>query len=173
MSRSNLKTLPAHPAEKRYEVVKTVLTTNNRRLTSELTGIPYNTIRDWEKQEWWPQIVAEIRREQRSELSSKLGKITEAALDIMQDRLENGEYILNNKTGEIVRKPVGLRDANQTAANLMTQRIKLEELNEKVSTKEETINDVLKQLALEFTKFHKKERTKSATDVPFVEEVKQ
>lgn len=161
--------LEAHPEEKRYEVARLILSTGNKRLASEMSNIPLNTIRAWEKTPWWPNVVEEIKREQRSELTSRLGKITQVALEIMEDRLENGEFILNNKTGELIRKPVGLRDANQTAQNLLTQRIKLEELNEKVSSKEETVNEVLKQLATEFSKFTRKKD--KAVDVPFVEEV--
>ena len=161
-----------HPVEKRHEVVKIISQTGNMRVASEMSGIPYETIRSWKKTDWWPQLVEEYKQEQRQELASRLGKITSTALEIMEDRLVNGEYILNNKTGEIQRKPVGLRDANQAANNLMTQRIKLEELNEKVSSREETISEVLKQLAVEFTKINKKAQKKDATDVPFVEEIK-
>lgn len=159
---------PEHPLERKYEVVRTLLSTGNHRIAAEMHGVPLSTLRHWKQAPWWPELVEEVKREQRSELQSRLGKIAAVTLDIMEDRLENGEYILNNKTGDLIRKPVGLRDANQAMNNLMTQVTKIEELNSKEVQVTETVSDVLKQLANEFAKFNKK-NTKQVIDVEFKE----
>jgi hypothetical protein len=157
-----------HPIERKYDVIRTLLATGNHRIASEMHGVALSTLRQWKKTQWWPELLDEVKREQREELQSRLGKIAAVTLDIMEDRLENGEFILNNKTGELIRKPVGLRDANQAMNNLMTQATKIEELNSKEYHADETVADVLKQLAGEFAKFNKK-NTKNVVDVEFKE----
>lgn len=145
---------PEIPFEKKAELVKAYSQLGNLRLAAEMTGVNLETARYWkQKKDWWPKLMEEAKQEQRTELQSKLGKITQVALEIMEDRLQNGEFILNNKTGELVRKPVGLRDANQAANNLMTQVNKLEEMNSKVGQVDDNTQEMLKQLAVEFAKF--------------------
>lgn len=157
---------PEIPMEKKMELIKAYVSLGNMRLASEMVGINYETARYWRKtKDWWPKLMEEAKQEQRQELQGRLGKITETALSIMEDRFKNGEYILNIKTGDIIRKPVGLRDANQAANNLMTQATKLEEMNSKSHTVDESTAEVLKQLANEFAKFAKKKVNTEIIDV--------
>lgn len=154
------------PMEKKMELVRAYVSLGNMRLASEMVGVNPETGRYWKRtKEWWPKAVEEVKQEQRQELQGRLNKITETALSIMEDRLKNGEYILNIKTGDIIRKPVGLRDANQAANNLMTQATKLEEMNSKSHTVDESTAEVLKQLANEFAKFAKKKVNTEIVDV--------
>lgn len=158
-----------HGQEKRLEVAQKLLALGNMRLVSEQTGIPYRTITVWVKSDWWPAVLEEAKKEQRDELQSRLGRIANNALHVIEDRLENGEYILNNKTGELVRKPVGLRDANLAMNNMLNQFMKIEELGGKEVVQDDTVADVLKQLANEFAKFNKSNKSKDVIDVQFKE----
>lgn len=166
--KTNLAPVP-HGEEKRLEVAKQLVALGNMRLVSENTGIPYRTITAWVRSDWWPQVLEQAKQEQRSELQSRLGKIANHALTVVEDRLENGEYILNNKTGELMRKPVGLRDANTAVNNVLNQFMKIEEMTGKETRTDETVQDVLKQLAGEFAKFNKAQKTKDVIDVQFKE----
>jgi hypothetical protein len=148
-----------YPLEKRAEVVRLIQKTGNIRIASELAGVPYGTILDWKKRDWWPQVWSEAKAEQQTELQSKLSGITEAALEVMQDRLQNGDWILNNKTGELVRKPIGLRDANQAMNNLITRTNEIERVRQTATVANENTQDILKKLASELAKFSKKKNT--------------
>lgn len=152
--------------EKRYEIAKTLMATGNNRLTAELHGINHSTLVGWKKQEWWKELWEQIKTEQRLELNSKLSGLAGLTIDILKDRLENGDYVLNNKTGEIVRKPVGVRDANVAMNNLLSHIQKTDELDQRADQVAGT-EDILKQLAREFGNFAKKKQ--QAVDVEFKE----
>lgn len=152
--------------EKRYEIAKTLMATGNNRLTAELHKMNYSTLMQWKKQDWWKEMWDEIKREQRLELNSKLGGLAELTIDILKDRLQNGDFVLNNKTGEIVRKPVGIRDANVAMNNLLTHIQKTDQMEQQADQTAGT-EDILKQLAREFSGFAKKK--KEVVDVEFKE----
>jgi hypothetical protein len=166
--KTSLAPIP-HGEEKRLEVAKMLVAVGNMRVVAENTGVPYRTITTWVRSDWWPQVLEQAKQEQRSELQSRLGKIANHALAVVEDRLENGEYILNNKTGELVRKPVGLRDANTAVNNVLNQFFKIEDMSGKDTKTDETVQDVLKQLAGEFAKFNRAQKTKDVVDVKFKE----
>lgn len=157
------------PWDKKVEFATRWLALGNMRLAAELTGVSLHTARDWKKTEWWDNLIRDLKQEQRVEAQTRLGRIAASALDIMEDRLANGEYILNNKTGELIRKPVGLRDANQAANNLLTQQARLEEMNQRQVHVSDSVGDVLKQLAGEFAKFNRNQKTKDAVEIAYKE----
>ena len=157
-----------HPQEKRLEVARHIVKTGNTRIASELAGIPYATIAAWKRSDWWPSVLEEAKQEARAELQSRINVLAEASLDVMHDRLQNGEHILNMKTGELVRKPVGLRDANAAMNNLLTRSAEIERLREKSSVNGDSTNEILKTLATEFAKLTKKKQV-DVVDVDYKE----
>jgi hypothetical protein len=126
----------------------------NIGLTSHTTHIPHATLYEWTKSEWWNTLVSEVRKEEKLQLSSRLKKIVEAGWTVAEDRLERGDWILNNKTGEIMRKPVSLRDASKVAVDAANLRQNLD-LGEGFITQADAIEDKLAKLALAFTNLSK------------------
>ena len=149
-------------------VCELILSTQNHRMVAEITEVPLETIRDWKKQEWWPSIVEEVQKIRRAELNSRLSKIVDSALSKIEDRLEHGDYVLNNKTGEIMRKPVSLKDANAVAKDILGQQISMNRVEAEVKV-ETDAKELLKNLANEFAKLNRKLKQNSATDITFVE----
>jgi hypothetical protein len=141
----------------------------NARLVSELTGVPYQTILDWRKTDWWIELMDELKQIKRSKSGAKLAEIIEVGTDIIMDRLTNGDIVLNNKTGELTRKQVSLRDAAQAVNNLITRQIQMEELAEKLVHRKESIQETLKLLSKEFAKFSKEQQKLQAQDIKFKE----
>lgn len=167
---SNTVSVPAltgssHSWEKRMEVVSRYMLLGNIRVVSEQTGVQYSTIVDWKKQDWWADMVDQIRRQKKTKTSDSITKIVESSLDILHDRLENGDWILNNKTGEIVRKPVGAKEAIVIANQLMQRQIQLEDLIERSSKTEDNVQDTLNALATEFIKWQKKNKKSETIDI--------
>lgn len=146
-----------------------LLQTQNSRKVADITGIPYDTVLTWQKQDWWPQVKLEVERQKRAELKTRLSGIINLALEKIEDRLNHGDYILNNKTGEIERKPVSLRDANAVAKDILGQQINVERLEKEVATDQKNTNDILKALASEFAKFSSKLKKDGAVDIEFKE----
>jgi hypothetical protein len=102
-------------------------------------------------------------------MNTKLSKIVDKSLSVIEDRLENGDIILNNKTGDLIRKPVSLKDANSVTKDLLAHQIRVEELTNKMEVQKETVADQLKLLAQEFSKWSRKLVQTNATDVLFKE----
>lgn len=155
--------------EHKIKVATTLLATGNLAHAAREHKVSYDTLQDWKKKPWWPKLLAEVRSAARGELQSKMSKIVTKALDAVEDRIENGEVILNNKTGELLRKPASLRDVSTVANNMLHQQIQMEKLEKGATIQQETMQDLLKQLHGEFAKFNSNVKKNSATDIPFVE----
>lgn len=154
--------------DKRMEVVGRYMLLGNLRLVSEQTGVSYPTLAEWKKSEWWPEVVEQIRRERKGKQNENITKLIEQSLDVMADRLENGDFVLNNKTGEVIRKPVGVKEATTIAHQLLQRQTAIEELEAKLSRSEDTVQETLGLLAKEFQKWNKL-KNNDAQDIPFVE----
>lgn len=172
VSRRNIKRLaPGRqwPWEKKIEVVTKYLALGNVRMVSELTGVGVDTIYDWKNSDWWHDAVTEIKKTRTMKLDTKLSQLVDKSLEVIADRLENGEVVVNNKTGEIVRRPVSLRDSGRIANDLLAKQILLEEKSQQAEVRETTMQETLSLLAQEFSKWQKIGQKQSAVEVPFKE----
>lgn len=153
------------PIEKRIECVSKYLVLGNLSLVAQLTGVSIATLEVWKKQPWWADLTNEVKATRRVQQDSKLSQIVDRALDTIADRLENGEHVYDQKTGQIVRKPVALRDANVTANTLMQRQAILEKLHREDNSNKETktIQEQLTFLANEFAKFNKRQNSLATT----------
>lgn len=153
------------PVEKKIEAVTTWLALGNLRQVAAVTGVSYGMIKQWRIQPWWKELEAEVVASRRIQSGTKLSKIVDKSLDVIDDRLDNGDFVYNSKSGEVHRKPVSLRDAT-TAANALMQRAAIiEKLNkdEQVVEATLTIQEQLANLALEFAKMNKRDNSKAET----------
>lgn len=158
------------PVEKKIEAVTTHLALGNLRQVAAVTGVSYGMIKQWRSMPWWKELEAEIIASRRITQANKLSKIVDKSLDVIDDRLANGDFIYNNKTGEAVRKPVGLRDATGAANALMQRQAILEKLtrDESVAETAVSIHDQLKSLAEQFALMNNRSKA-GAEDVTFKE----
>lgn len=162
----------------KMEAVKSYLVLGNLAMTSRILGIPEITIRVWKNSEWWKTAVAELKAQERIELTSRLKKIVDASLTVVEDRLLNGDYQYDQKTGETVRKPVNMRDAHRVAVDLQQRQEVLDKLDKPIETSEDT-EARLEKLAAKFADLAAKKvsqivndnRTIEAEDIEYVEEV--
>jgi hypothetical protein len=155
--------------EKKIEVASKYMQLGNTRLVSELTDVSYQTISDWRKTDWWSALIEELKLAKKAKTGQKLSEIIDQSIEVVTDRLENGDWVLNNKTGEMMRRPVSLRDAAQVTNNLITRQIQMEELAEKITTRKETVQETLKVLAGEFAKWNRTQKNKDVETIPFKE----
>jgi hypothetical protein len=141
------------PEEKRIEVAALYAAGMTSAIElSRLTGVPKPTVLKWRGEDWWPEMLDRIHSSIDQDNVSKLTKIVDTSLDVIQDRLINGDYIYDKKTGQIHRKPVALRDANIVASTVVDKR---QLLRGKPTSRSEKVNvDArLLKLAEEFAKF--------------------
>lgn len=136
----------------------------NSRRTAELTNIPEATIRTWKTTLWWNEVTTRIYEEQDEELSSKLTKMVDKAVDAINDRLDGGDYFYNPKLDKLIRKPINARDVAAVAVMAVDKRQLLRgqptSRIEKVS-----VDERMKDLAMQFKKFAlSKEITQEETE---------
>lgn len=133
----------------KMEAIQSYLLLGNLALTSRILGIPEITLRVWKRTEWWADMVNEIKSQDRIQLSSRMKKIVDASLTVVEDRLLNGDYQFDQKTGQNIRKPVNMKDAHKVAVDLQDRQDLLEK-TEKPEITEDKIESRLLQLAEKF-----------------------
>lgn len=99
----------------RIEVATLYAAMGSVKAVGELTGVAESAIRGWIKQEWFKLLMDEIRQENDQKIDVKFNQIIDSALNQLQDRVENGDHILN-KHGEMIRRPVSARDLSIVSA---------------------------------------------------------
>lgn len=152
------KHIPGTPwsDEKKLEVVQEYLIMGNMRMVATATGVPYEVIRKWKSNPWWAEMVAQIRSTQSLEMDSKMSEIVAKSLDAVLDRVENGDFIYDQKTGEVRRKPAALRDLHRVAVDVLGKReILRDKSEENKQVASVTVAEHLKMLANEMSKWNK------------------
>lgn len=134
----------------RIEAVKSYLLLGNLALTGRVLGIPEITLRQWKASAWWKDVVEEIKTQEKIELNSRLKKIVDASLTAVEDRLLNGDYQYDQKTGEIIRKPVNLKDAHRVAIDMQNRQDVIEKSTKEDVKSDEAVENKLLSLAEKF-----------------------
>lgn len=96
--------------EDRWKAVAAYISTASIAKASELVGMPYDTLRYWSKQDWFADIAGKIKKEKEALYLANTDEIIRLGFGVVIERLKNGDTILG-KSGKVVNKPVGARDA--------------------------------------------------------------
>lgn len=159
----------AYDWEKRIEIVKVYLMTGSRQQTCTVCNIGVDTLDKYRGEDWWPEIVAEIKKQRDSRINTKLSTIVERALEVVEDRLEHGDLVLNNKTGELIRKPVPLKEAAKAANELLARQQTIEKQDSESEVRKETVQATLGMLANEFAKWSKATGKANSQEIDYKE----
>lgn len=146
------KTNKSWSDKQKLEAVQSWLLLGNLALTSRVLGIPEVTLRLWKTTDWWKTAVAELKAQEDIQMSARLKKIVDASLMAVEDRLLNGDLMYDQKSGELIRKPVNIRDAHKVAVDLMDKKAVLEKAAAPVQ-EEQKDEDRLLKLAEKFADF--------------------
>jgi len=140
------------PEENRIEAVALYAAIGNTAEVSRIMGISAATLRTWKQTEWWHEMMNRVHDEKDEELDSKFSKTIDLALDEINDRLVNGEYVHNPKTGEILRIKPKMRDVAYVTSTHIDKR---QLLRGKPTSRTEKVSQDgrLEKLAAEFARF--------------------
>lgn len=136
--------------KKKYEVAAVYAKTGNQDLTSKITGVPEPTLVTWRKKDWFKTMLAEIRLQEEVKLDSKMTKVIDTAMEAIEDRLINGDYILDSKTGAVVRIPPKMKDTAQVLDKVYNKRQLIRKEPTNITENVTKIEDQLKKLADQF-----------------------
>lgn len=138
----------------KVEAVTTYLMLGNLTLTANLVKIPRNTLKQWKAMEWWKEMEAELRVQDDLQLGNRLKKIISKSYDVIEDRLENGDFIYDSKEGCLKRKPVSMKDTHLVARDLIDKReLLIDRHLEEKSVSEDKVAKTLADLAEKLTSF--------------------
>lgn len=135
------------------EAVQTYMILGSLKLVSGALKIPFDTLKVWKQSEWWKTLEGELRVQEDLQLSARLTKIVNRSYDVIEDRLEHGDFVYDQKSGKMKRKPVTMRDAHKVAVDLIDKKDMLIERHikgESVTT--DKIEKTLADLAANFAK---------------------
>ena len=140
----------------KMEAIQSYLLLGNLALTSRILGIPEITLRVWKTSQWWKDAVAEIQAQEKIELSAKMKKIVGASLAVVEDRLVNGDFQFDQKSGEVIRKPVNMKDAHRVAMDMQERHVTIEKAMNGEVTQEDDVQSKLLKLAEQFAEMSMK-----------------
>jgi hypothetical protein len=148
------------------EAVQTYMILGSLKLVSGTLKIPFDTLKVWKQSEWWKTLEGELRVQEDLQLSSRLQKIVNRSYDVIEDRLEKGDFVYDQKTGTMRRKPVNMRDAHKVAIDLIDKRDMLIERHVKgESVTTDKIEKTLADLAANFAKIANQINTHGPVEV--------
>jgi len=149
--------------DKKVQTVSSWMMLGDMSLVAALVKIPHQTIRLWKTQDWWKEVEGTIRESENIQTNSKLKKIVEKSLDTVMDRLEEGDFQYDPRTGKFVRKPVLLRDAAKAAEVMMHRKALMSQIAEQ-KLAQPSVEEALKRIAAEFVKLAKGDNEQSSPE---------
>lgn len=157
------------PEKKKMEALVTWLTTGNLTQTAAIVGVGLPTVKKWKQSPWWKEALDQFHADDKQELDAKYQKIIRKALEVTSDRLENGNFQMDQKTGQIVRVPVSIADAHRVSMDLVNQQQALRADKKVEQIASETVNDKLIKLASQFAEMALGKKQKEVLDFVEVE----
>jgi hypothetical protein len=138
--------------QQKIEAVQMYLLLGNLKEVERQLRIPYVTLNSWKVSEWWKEITETLKSQESIVFGNKLKGIVEQGLAAVSDRLANGDWIYDQKTGELRRKPVAMKDALKVATDLIDKQQKLERPDH-AQVAQEGVMERLEKLAKTFEEF--------------------
>ncbi len=169
----NQSKLPPVPKQRVYtdknreDAMKLYLATKNMSYVAETLQMPRDTLKQWRGTEWWKEMEIEFKQQETLKLSQKLVKLASKSMTLIEDRLDNGDFILNQKTGELIQKPIDAKVANGIMNTALERSIKLEKASQKDDSA--LIVSKLSDLARRFEEIANKKTPVNVTDVVYIE----
>lgn len=143
------------PEKKRLEVLQSYILLGNLRQAAALNHVPEVTAKSWKVSKWWKETEDELRRSSKLQLSSKLTDLVNSALVVIADRLKDGDFVFNPRTGQFIRKPVSAEHANKIATQLIDRTIVVEKSAQTERVTDEGLDARLMKLRQEMLRFAK------------------
>jgi len=152
----------------KLQAVSTWLMLGNMAEVAIVTSIPLPTLKSWKSADWFKEACLQLQQEDLQQTSAKLRRIVEKSLKAVEDRLDLGDAMYDQRTGAIVRIPVKAHVALKISTELLTKQEKITNAPIKEEI-EKTIDDRLLRLSEEFSKFAVLKAKAQAIDVEMVE----
>jgi transposase-like protein len=139
----------------KLEAVTTYLLSGSWVVTAQATGVPVDTLKKWGAARWWKEMEEQVRRSSKLQVSGKLQRVMDKAFVALEDRVENGDFIFNQKTGNLTRVPVSARNLSAVVNTTIDKQALLDKLQKEPVQDSEAISSRLAKIQEEFRRFAK------------------
>ena len=146
--------------EKKQEAVNYYFVYGKSSKVSKLTGIPARTIRSWVHQEWWQDMLSDLKVRLQDKLDGKMTSLIDDMMTELRKRVEQGDDVVG-KDGVIMKKGMNGRDLAASIALIMDRRATIRgdparitksvTLEDKFGNLEKKMKSTIKQVAEEET----------------------
>lgn len=116
---------PEQKREIREKAPRIWFETKSLAETGRQLNVKYETLKEWKKTRWWADSIQELEEVEKARTARRLGKMTDESIDVVMDRLKEGDHAFN-KAGELIRRPVSARDAARIMSDALDRKMKLE-----------------------------------------------
>jgi hypothetical protein len=110
-------------------------------------------VKKWKQQPWWAELVADIQSGEGQKADNKMSKTIDKALDLIMTRMEEGDYLYDQKTCRLVKVPLKARDLERVASGLFDKRQLIRKQPTSIKQSDLNQKDRLLELAEQFAKF--------------------
>ena len=131
----------------------TYLALGNLSETSKIINVPLPTLSKWKQADWWKELVDDIQSGENQRSDNKMTKVIDRALDILVERLEQGDYQYDQKTGKLIKVPLKARDLERISSGLFDKRQLIRKQPTNIKVDSVTQADRLLKLAEQFAQF--------------------
>ena len=83
--------------EEKQHVIGVIIVTGSVAKAARVTGIPDRTIRQWQKQRWYPAMYQEVKAQFHKKIDHKLTAIVRTAVHELDKRIRDGDVVIDNK----------------------------------------------------------------------------
>lgn len=136
----------------KLQAVSTYLMLGNMAQTAIVTGIPLPTLKLWKQHDWFNEYVLQLKTEDIQQMDSNLKRVVDKALKAVEDRIDYGDAVFDQKTGAIVKLPIKANVALKISTELLTKQEKINNTPVREEL-EKTIDQRLLKLSEEFARF--------------------
>ena len=136
----------------KLQAVSTYLMLGNMAQTAIVTGIPLPTLKLWKQHDWFNEYVLQLKTEDIQQMDSNLKRVVDKALKAVEDRIDYGDAVFDQKTGAIVKLPIKANVALKISTELLTKQEKINNAPVREEL-EKTIDQRLLKLSEEFARF--------------------
>lgn len=149
--------------EDRLRAVSAYAITGSFRKVEERTGIPHQTVHAWSQTEWWESLLGQVRTLNKDRYQSVFAGFLEKVAVELQDRLENGDPIVDKEGQTVGRKPVSAKELGILAAIAYD---KMALIAGDPTSRVERVNseDKMAELADRFAAINQRAKDKQASD---------
>lgn len=151
--------------EKRLEAASLYAAIGSYDRVAMLTKVPLGTLRRWGTEDWWLKVQHQVKRDESYEADRHLSRIVDKAFTAIEDRIENGDEILNVKTGNVQRIQMSGKDLAYTADKLFDKRQLLRGEATKITSAVDS-EAHLAELAKKFAEFVRQKEEKVVSEMP-------